>query len=92
MKQYEHLSIHWAKIVMQVIESRKNCSSLIEIIVKEIALKGELEGMKDSSHQNTTGGKSYCVFLVEIAKHYPQLLIPNIEHLLPCLECDVSNT
>lgn len=91
MKSYEHLSIHLAKTVLQVIESGTNCSSLIELIIKEIALKGEMEGMKDSSHQNITGGKSYCAFLVEIAKHYPQLLIPNIEHLLPCLESDVSN-
>lgn len=50
-----------------------------------------MEGMKNSSNQEITGGKSCCVFLVEIAKNSPKLLLSNIVHLLPCLETDVSN-
>jgi len=80
-----------AKIVLQVIESGNNRSSLIELIVKEIAATGEVEGIKEINNQEITGGKSCCAFLVEIARHCPQLLLPNIEHLLPCLESDVSN-
>lgn len=91
MKSYEHLSLHLAKTVLQIIDSGFNRSSLIELIVKEIALKGEMEGLKDIRHQNINGGKSYCSFLVEIAKHSPKLLLLNIKHLLPSLESDVSN-
>lgn len=77
--------------MLQIIESGNNRSSLIELIVKEIAETGQMEGMKETSNQEITGGKSCCAFLVEIARHCPQLLLPNIEHLLPCLESDVSN-
>lgn len=80
-----------AKTVLQVVESGNNRSSLIELIIKEIAEKGQLESMKQASNQDTISGKSYCVFLVEIAKRCPQFVLPNIEHLLPCLESDVSN-
>lgn len=85
------MSLPLAKTVLQVIESGKNRSSLIELIVKEIAETGALEGMKETNNQEIIGGKSCCAFLVEIAKHIPQLLLPNIDHLLPCLESDVSN-
>lgn len=88
LKLYEHLSLPLAKIVLQVIESGNNRSSLIELIVKEIAATGEVEGIKETNNQEITGGKSCCAFLVEIARHCPQLLLPNIEHLLPCLESD----
>lgn len=87
---YEHLSLPLAKTVLQVVESGNNRSSLIELIVKEIAETGEIEGVKEISNQEITGGKSCCAFLVEIAKHSPKLLLPNIDHLLPCLESDVS--
>jgi len=80
-----------AKIVLQVIESGNNRSSIIELIVKEIAETGEAEGIKETNNQEITGGKSCCAFLVEIARHCPQLLLPNIDHLLPCLESDVSS-
>lgn len=77
--------------MLHVVESKNNRSSLIELIVKEIAEKGQLESMKQSSNQDTIGGKSYCTFLVEIAKYCPQFLLPSIEHLLPCLESDVND-
>ncbi|CAI6344316.1 unnamed protein product [Macrosiphum euphorbiae] len=88
LKLYEHLSLPLAKTVLQIIESGNNRSSLIELIVKEIAETGEVEGIKETNNQEITGGKSCCAFLVEIARHCPQLLLPNIEHLLPCLESD----
>ncbi|XP_060833475.1 condensin complex subunit 1 [Rhopalosiphum padi] len=88
LKSYEHLSLPLAKIVLQVIESGNNRSSIIELIVKEIAETGEAEGIKETNNQEITGGKSCCAFLVEIARHCPQLLLPNIDHLLPCLESD----
>lgn len=91
LKLYEHLSLPLAKTVLQIIESGNNRSSLIELIVKEIAETGQMESMKETNNQDITGGKSCCAFLVEIARHCPQLLLPNIEHLLPCLESDVSN-
>lgn len=91
LKSYEHLSLPLAKTVLHVVESGNNRSSLIELIVKQIAEKGQLESMKQSSNQDTIGGKSYCVFLVELAKRCPQLVLPSIEHLLPCLESDVSD-
>jgi len=80
-----------AKTVIQVIESGINRSSLIELIIKEISETGAMDGVKETNNQEITGGKSCCAFLVEIARHCPQLLLPNIEHLLPCLESDVSN-
>jgi len=91
LKSYEHLSLPLARTVLQVVESGKNRSSLIELIVKEIAEAKDLECIKETGNQEITGGKSCCTFLVEIAKHCPQFVLPNIEHLLPCLESDVSN-
>jgi len=92
LKSYEHLSLPLARTVLQVVESGRNWSSLIELIVKEIAETKDLECIKETTgNQEITGGKSCCIFLVEIAKHCPQFVLPNIEHLLPCLESDVSN-
>lgn len=91
LKLYEHLPVPFAKTVLLVIESGNNWSSLIELIIKEIAESNNLYCLKETGNQDITGGKSYCVFLVEIAKHYPHFLLPNIKHLLPCLEFDVSN-
>jgi hypothetical protein len=91
LKLFEHLSLLFAKIVIQVVKSKEGRCSLIELIVKEIAETGKLEGIKESNNQEVTGGKSCCAFLVEIAKHCPKIVLPNIEHLLPCLESDVSN-
>lgn len=90
LKSYEHLSLPLAKTVIQVVESGNNRSSIIELIVKEISETAEVEGMNDTNNQDITGGKACCAFLVEIAKHCPQYLLPNIDHLLPCLESDVS--
>lgn len=87
---YEHLALPMAKVVLEVVESGNNRSSLIELIVKEIAETGVVEGIKETNSQEITGGKSCCAFLVEIAKHSPELLLSNIEHMLPCLESDVS--
>lgn len=91
LNKHEHLSISLAKTVIQILESGSNKSSLIELITKEIADVGIIEGMKNPSNQEITGGKSCCVFLVEIAKHCPKLLLSNVDNLLPCLETDVSN-
>lgn len=91
LKLYEHLSIIFAKIVIQVVQSKDSRFSLIEIIVREIAETGKVEGIKESNNQEVTGGKSCCAFLVEIAKHCPKIVLPSIEFLLPCLESDVSN-
>ncbi|CAH1732771.1 unnamed protein product [Aphis gossypii] len=88
LKLYEHLSLPLANIVLQVIKSGNNRSSLIELIIKEIAETGEVDSIKEINNQEIAGGKSCCAFLVEIARHCPQLLLPNIEHLLPCLEND----
>lgn len=85
------MSLPFAKTVLQVVETGNSWTSLIELIVKEIAASGEMENLKEVSNQEITGGKSCCAFLVEIAKQRPQLVLPNIEHLLPCLDCDVSN-
>lgn len=85
------MSLPLANTVLQVVEYGNSWASLIELIVKEIAETGEMEGLKEASSQEITGGKSCCTFLVEIAKQCPQLVLPNIEHLLPCLDCDVSN-
>lgn len=87
---YEHLALPMANTVLRVIESGNNFSSLIELIVKEIAESGMNEGIKETNSQEVTGGKSCCAFLVEIANHNPELLLSNIEHLLPCLESDVN--
>lgn len=91
MRLYEHLSLPLAKTVLQIVESESKCASLIELIVKEIAQTGEMESLRETSSQEVTGGKSCCTFLVEIAKQCPQFVLPNIDHLLPCLDCDVSN-
>ncbi|XP_050546197.1 condensin complex subunit 1 isoform X2 [Daktulosphaira vitifoliae] len=88
LKMYEHLALPMAKTVLQVVESGNNCSSIIELIVKEIAESGVMEGIKETNSQEVTGGKSCCAFLVEIAKYNPELLLSNIEHMLPCLESD----
>ncbi|XP_050420511.1 condensin complex subunit 1 [Adelges cooleyi] len=88
LKMYEHLALPMAKVVLEVVESGNNRSSLIELIVKEIAETGVVEGIKETNSQEITGGKSCCAFLVEIAKHSPELLLSNIEHMLPCLESD----
>lgn len=85
------MSLPLAKLVLQVVASENNRTSLIELIVKEIAESGEMEFLKDTSSQEISSGKSFCTFLVEIAKHRPKLILSNIDHLLPCLESDVSN-
>lgn len=90
LKSFEHLSLPLAKTVIQVVESGNNRSSIIELIVKEISETTLVEGIKDANNQEITGGKSCCAFLVEIARHCPQFLLPNIDHLLLCLESDVS--
>jgi len=91
LKLYEHLPLPLARIVLQIVESGENRSSLIELIVKEIAEVGQKESLKETSSTDVNGGRTSCTFLVEIAKHVPTILLPNIEHLLPCLESDVSN-
>lgn len=91
MKTYEHLSLPLAKTVLQIINSGDTQSSLIKLIVKEIADTGLVDGIKESNNHEINGGKSFCAFLVEIARHSPKLLLPNIDHLLPCLDSDVSN-
>lgn len=85
------MSLPLANIVLQVVKHGNNWASLIELIVKEIAETGEMESLKEAGSQEITGGKSCCAFLVEIAIEAPQLVLPNIDHLLPCLDCDVSN-
>lgn len=90
LKSYEHLALPMANIVIQIVDSEKNCTSLIDLLLKEIAESGEREGVKDTNSLEVTGGKSCCAFLVEIAKHCPNILLPKIKHLVPCLESDVS--
>lgn len=80
-----------ARIVLNIVESGNNRSSIIELIVKEIAETKNLECIKETNNQDIIGGKSCCTFLLEIAKQCPQFVLPNIEHLLPCLETDVRN-
>lgn len=80
-----------AKAIIQIVKSGTNRSSLIELIVKEIGDTGLVDGIKEFNNLETNGGKSCCALLVEIAKQCPKILLPNIEHLLPCLESDVSS-
>lgn len=68
-----------------------NQSSLIKSIVREIGDTGYSEGFKETSNTDINGGKSISVFLVEIAKHYPQVILSSVEHLLQCLDSDVSS-
>lgn len=78
--------------MIEVVKSGNNWSSLIELIVREIGDTGYSEGLKETSNRDINGGKSISVFLVEIAKHYPQVLLPNVDNLLQCLGSDVSST
>ena len=58
------------------------CKSFIREVIREI---GESESMFDN-----TGPKAFSVFLSEVTKNAPDLVLPVMGMLTPYLECDVS--
>lgn len=92
LKSFEHLSLLLANIVIEVVKTGNSWFSLIEIIIREIGDTGYSEGLKETSNRDINCGKSICVFLVEIAKHYPRVLLSNVDNLLQCMGYDVSST